>query len=82
MTSSQSTNIPTVSTVDPCGAPLVMKASVLNMGAYILDDFRLSSGCGLDFKIQFVRIREGLAHIIVTGPVTWSLANANNTLPV
>lgn len=81
-TASHSTNVLTVSTVDRRGAPLVMKTSVLNMGAHILVDFRLSSGCGLDFKRQFVRIKEGLAHIIVTGPVTWSLANASNMIPV
>uniref|UniRef100_A0A2P2HZS5 non-specific serine/threonine protein kinase n=1 Tax=Hirondellea gigas TaxID=1518452 RepID=A0A2P2HZS5_9CRUS len=80
-TAAHTPNILTVSTVDRRGAPLVMKASVLNMGAHILVDFRLSKGCGLDFKREFVRIKEGLAHIIVTGPVTWSLANATNTLP-
>jgi serine/threonine-protein kinase Chk1 len=71
----------TVSTVDRRGAALVMKATVLNMGAHILVDFRRSKGCGLDFKRQFIRIKEELSHIIVKGPVTWSLANASNMLP-
>lgn len=71
----------TVCTEDKMGAPLVIKASVLNMGAHILVDFRRSKGCGLEFKRQFVRIKEELAHIIVTGPVTWSLASATNMLP-
>ncbi|KAA0189200.1 hypothetical protein HAZT_HAZT002839 [Hyalella azteca] len=80
-TTSHSPNVLTVSTVDRRGAALVMKATVLNMGAHILVDFRRSKGCGLDFKRQFIRIKEELSHIIVKGPVTWSLANASNMLP-
>lgn len=74
-------NILTVTTLDRRGAQLVYKASVLDMGAHILVDFRLSKGCGLDFKRHFIRIKEGLSHIIVKGPVTWNMALATNMLP-
>ncbi|MPC08361.1 Serine/threonine-protein kinase Chk1 [Portunus trituberculatus] len=48
----------TVTTVDRRGAQLVLKASILDMAQYILLDFRLSKGCGLDFKRHFLRIKE------------------------
>ena len=70
-----------MTTLDRRGAQLVLKASILDMAQYILLDFRLSKGCGLDFKRQFLRIKEGLSHIIVKGPVTWNMAMATNMLP-
>ncbi|KAL7647145.1 UNVERIFIED_CONTAM: hypothetical protein RMT77_002403 [Armadillidium vulgare] len=78
---SHSTNVLTVTTVDRRGAQLVLKANILDMGSHILVDFRLSKGCGLDFKRQFLKIKDGLSHILVKGPVTWSMALATNTLP-
>lgn len=63
-----SPNILTLTTVDRRGAPLVMKASVYKMAPHVLVDFRLSKGCGLDFKRQFVRIKESLGSIVVPGP--------------
>ncbi|XP_076040324.1 serine/threonine-protein kinase grp isoform X2 [Oratosquilla oratoria] len=74
-------NVVTVTTQDRRGTQLVLKATVLEMGPHILVDFRLSKGCGLDFKRHFTRIKEGLAHIIVKGPVTWNMALATNMLP-
>lgn len=71
----------TVTTLDRRGAQLVLKASVLDMGQHILVDFRLSKGCGLDFKRQFLRIKEGLSHIIVKGPVTLNITPATNMIP-
>ena len=59
----------------------MLKASVLGMGTHILVDFRLSKGCGLDFKRHFLRIKEKLSSIIVKGPVTWHMALALNMLP-
>lgn len=74
-------NVVTVTTMDRRGAQLVYKASVIDMGQHILIDFRLSKGCGLDFKRHFIRIKEGLSHIIIKGPVTWNMALATNMLP-
>ncbi|MCL4121884.1 UNVERIFIED_CONTAM: hypothetical protein GTU68_000408 [Idotea baltica] len=78
---SHATNILTVTTVDRRGAQLVFKGNVLDMGPHILVDFRLSKGCGLDFKRHFLKIKNGLSHILVKGPVTWSMALATNMLP-
>lgn len=77
----QAVNVLTVTTLDRRGAQLVLKASILDMGQHILVDFRLSKGCGLDFKRHFLRIKEGLSHIIIKGPVTWNMALATNMLP-
>jgi len=74
-------NVLTVTTKDRRGEKLVFKASVLDMGQHILVDFRLSKGCGLDFKRNFLKIKEGLQEIIIKGPVTWNMALATNMLP-
>jgi len=74
-------NVLTVTTKDRRGEKLVFKASVLDMGQHILVDFRLSKGCGLDFKRNFLKIKEGLQEIIIKGPVTWNMAMATNMLP-
>jgi len=78
---SLTSNVLTVTTKDRRGEKLVFKASVLDMGQHILVDFRLSKGCGLDFKRNFVKIKEGLQEIIIKGPVTWNMAMATNMLP-
>ena len=71
----------TVTTVDRRGSSLVFKTNVVDMGQHILVDFRLSNGCGIDFKRLFVKIKKELADIVVKGPITWSLAAATNTIP-
>lgn len=54
----------TISTVDILKNQLVLKVSFLEMDAKILVDFRLSKGCGLDFKKRFLKIRACLSNII------------------
>jgi len=78
---SLTSNVLTVTTKDRRGEKLLFKASVLDMGQHTLVDFRLSKGCGLDFKRNFVKIKEGLQDIIIKGPVTWNMAIATNMLP-
>lgn len=41
------------------------------MNEHILIDFRLSKGCGLEFKKRFIKIKNLLADVIVKGPVNW-----------
>lgn len=78
---SLTSNVLTVTTKDRRGEKLVFKASVLDMGQHTLVDFRLSKGCGLDFKRNFLKVKEGLQEIIIKGPVTWNMAIATNMLP-
>ena len=64
---------------------LVFKVTVYDFSSSIskmvLLDFRLSRGCGLDFKRHFVIIKAKLADILCSGPVTWSIAKATNSVP-
>lgn len=71
----------TVSTVDRRKMPLVFKANIIDMDGKILVDFRLSKGCGIEFKRRFVKIKAGLDDIILKGLVTWPLAVATKSIP-
>lgn len=71
----------TVSTVDRRKTQLVFKANVLSMNGQTLLDFRLSKGCGIEFKRRFILIRSSLSDIVSKGPVTWPLAVATNSVP-
>ena len=71
----------TVQTLDRRKMPLTFKASVLDMTDHVLVDFRLSKGCGLDFKRHFIRIKQKLPDILLNVPVNWSVAAATNSVP-
>jgi serine/threonine-protein kinase CHEK1 len=71
----------TVTTVDKRKMQLIFKASPIEMDGKILVNFRLSKGCGLDFKRIFVDIKDSLSNIIAKGLVTWPIAIATNTVP-
>ncbi|KAL1418707.1 hypothetical protein MTO96_025739 [Rhipicephalus appendiculatus] len=71
----------TVTTQDKRKAQLVFKASLIEMSAKILVDFRLSRGDGLEFKKHFVIIRGHLSEHIAKGPVSWPIAVATNSIP-
>ena len=51
------------------------------MDGKILLDFRLSKGCGLEFKRRFIKIKQSLADIVLKGPVMWPIAIATNNVP-
>lgn len=61
--------------------PLVFKVNVFEMDGKILVDFRLSKGCGLEFKRIFVKIKSLLEEIILKGPITWPIAVATECMP-
>ncbi|XP_063976050.1 serine/threonine-protein kinase grp [Diachasmimorpha longicaudata] len=71
----------TVYTVDRRKSPLVFKAIILEMDGQILVDFRLSKGCGLEFKRCFIRIKERLDSVIFKGSVTWPVGVKTKTMP-
>jgi len=73
----------TITMMDRRKTQLVFKANIVEMGPnnLVLLDFRLSRGDGLEFKRQFVRLREQLKSIEMTGPVSWPLAVATNCIP-
>lgn len=59
----------TISTVDRRNMLLVFKANIVEMENKILVDFRLSKGCGLEFKRKFVKIKSILNDIVLKVPV-------------
>lgn len=71
----------TVSTMDRRKLQLVFKANPIEMDGKLLLDFRLSKGCGLEFKRSFVKIKQCLGDIILKGPVSWPIFVATNTVP-
>ena len=74
----------TVTTTDRRGGSLVFKAILIVMDKKVLLEFRLSRGCGLEFKRIFSKIRERMEPLIVKGALTdWSLTNhvAVNAMP-
>ncbi|XP_039285186.1 serine/threonine-protein kinase grp [Nilaparvata lugens] len=54
----------TISTVDKRKCNLVFKATILKMEGDTLVDFRLSKGCGLEFKRCFLSIKKSLRRLI------------------
>ncbi|XP_011495709.1 PREDICTED: serine/threonine-protein kinase grp isoform X2 [Ceratosolen solmsi marchali] len=56
----------TISTVDKRKMPLVFKINIIDMDNKTLIDFRLSKGCGIEFKKEFVKIKTLLNHILLT----------------
>jgi serine/threonine-protein kinase Chk1 len=73
--------IVTVSCVDRRGSQLVFKATLIEMDKKVLLDFRLSKGDGIEFKRRFTRIRKVMEHLIMKGPIMWSLAIHSDALP-
>lgn len=71
----------TISTMDRRKLQLVFKANPIEMDGKLLLDFRLSKGCGLEFKRSFVKIKQNLADIVQKGPVMWPIAIATNNVP-
>lgn len=67
----------TVTLHDKRRQKLVYKANILDMNGSVLVDFRLSTGCGLEFKKYFLDLKQRLKDIIVLGPVSWPLAMAS-----
>jgi len=70
-----------ISTIDQRKLLLVFKANLVEMDGKILLDFRLSKGCGLEFKRRFIKIKSMLNDVIVKGPITWPIAVATHSMP-
>lgn len=80
-TSKVNNGVVTVSTMDRRKLQLIFKANPIEMDGKLLLDFRLSKGCGLEFKRSFVKIKQCLGDIIIKGPVSWPIFVATNTVP-
>ncbi|XP_046411151.1 serine/threonine-protein kinase grp [Neodiprion fabricii] len=70
----------TVATVDRRKMPLVFKANIVDMDGKILVDFRLSKGCGIEFKRRFVKIKTDLGDFVSKSMVSWPIAIAKHDI--
>ena len=61
----------TIETQDRRGAILCFRCTLIQVDQKILVDFRLSRGCGLEFKKHFAKIRTNCVGIIEKGPILW-----------
>lgn len=59
----------TFTTIDRRKNNLIFKTSVVEMNGKVLLDFRLSRGCGLEFKKLFLLVKEKLEDILLKGGV-------------
>jgi len=71
----------TVDTTDRRGANLIFKVTFIAVEARILLDFRLSRGCGLEFKRHFGAIRANCEGIVSKAPILWTSLLAMDALP-
>ncbi|KAH0954187.1 hypothetical protein HN011_000098 [Eciton burchellii] len=55
----------TILTVDRRKMSLVFKVNFIEMDGNVLADFRLSKGCGLEFKRAFIKIRYAMEDVIL-----------------
>ncbi|XP_020287477.1 serine/threonine-protein kinase grp [Pseudomyrmex gracilis] len=62
----------TISTTDRRRMPLVLKVNLIEMNRNILVDFRLSKGCGLEFKRTFMKIRYAMEDVILKSSTIYS----------
>jgi serine/threonine-protein kinase Chk1 len=68
-------------TMDRRGAILTFRCTLIQVDHKILVDFRLSRGCGLEFKKDFAKIKANCAPIIEAGPILWPTLIASNAIP-
>lgn len=50
---------------------LIFKANMISMDNKLLLDFRLSKGCGLEFKKRFLQLKLSLKDIILDNTATF-----------
>lgn len=58
-------NVLTITTTDTRRMPLIFKTNFIQMDDKLLLDFRLSKGCGIEFKRKFIKIKNSMSNIIV-----------------
>lgn len=71
----------TFTTIDRRKNNLIFKANIIEMSGMVLLDFRLSRGCGLEFKRLFIKAKQKLGDLIIKGPATWSACLATEFVP-
>jgi len=71
----------TIETTDRRGAILSFRCTLIQVDSRILVDFRLSRGCGIEFKKHFAKIKTNCANVIEKGPIMWPTLIASDAIP-
>ncbi|XP_066247991.1 serine/threonine-protein kinase grp [Euwallacea similis] len=71
----------TVSTMDSQKTQLIFKANLLKMDGKILMDFRLSKGCGLEFKKKFLKLKSCLWNIVDKPDIVSDASSCSTSVP-
>ncbi|XP_026817442.1 serine/threonine-protein kinase grp-like isoform X1 [Rhopalosiphum maidis] len=74
-------NSPSLVTITTTDQRLVFKSNVIPMNHQTLIDFRLSRGCGLEFKRHFVSIKNAMSKLISKVPFVWPNATKPEIVP-
>ncbi|XP_025414673.1 serine/threonine-protein kinase grp-like [Sipha flava] len=74
-------NSSSVITITTTNQRLVFKSSIFPMNHQTLIDFRLSRGCGLEFKRHFIIIKNAMSKIIFKNTLMGSVALTTNSEP-
>jgi len=70
-----------IETSDRRGAILSFRCTLIQVDSRILVDFRLSRGCGIEFKKHFAKIKTNCSTIIEFGPIMWPTLIAPDAIP-
>ena len=71
----------TIETQDRRGTILTFRCTLITVDHQILVDFRLSKGCGIEFKRHFAKLKTNCATIIEKGPVVFPSLIPANSIP-
>jgi len=70
-----------IETQDRRGAILVFRCTLIQVNQRILVDFRLSRGCGLEFKKYFAKIKQNCGNIIDKTPINFGALLPPDSIP-
>jgi len=71
-----------IETQDRRGAILVFRCTLIQVDQGILVDFRLSRGCGIEFKKLFAKIKTNCSSIIMDKtPINWATLIPSDSIP-
>jgi len=70
-----------IETQDRRGAILSFRCTLIQVDSKILVDFRLSRGCGIEFKKHFAKIKTNCGTVIEKGPIMWPTLIASDAIP-
>lgn len=70
-----------IETQDRRGAILSFRCTLIHVDNRILLDFRLSRGCGIEFKKHFAKIKNNCGSIIEKGPILWPTLISSDAIP-